>query len=69
MYLTSPFAFRLNLRAELGVGFTYGRRRGTASPGSCRPGSGSKFEQAGSYLGWRVGIRKDGTWLFFVAGD
>jgi hypothetical protein len=27
------------------------------------------FEQAGSYLGWRVGIRKDGTWLFFVAGD
>ncbi len=28
-----------------------------------------KFEQAGSYLGWRVGIRKDGTWLFFVAGD
>lgn len=28
-----------------------------------------KFEQAGSYLGWRAGIRKDGTWLFFVAGD
>jgi hypothetical protein len=29
----------------------------------------SRFERAGSYLGWRVGIRKDGTWLFFVAGD
>lgn len=28
-----------------------------------------KFEQAGSYLGWRAGIRKDGSWLFFVAGD
>jgi hypothetical protein len=27
------------------------------------------FERAGDYLGWRAGIRKDGTWLFFVAGD
>jgi hypothetical protein len=27
------------------------------------------FERAGDYLGWRVGIRKDGTWLFYVAGD
>jgi hypothetical protein len=27
------------------------------------------FERAGDYLGWRVGIRKDGTWLFFVSGD
>jgi hypothetical protein len=27
------------------------------------------FERAGAYLGWRVGIRRDGTWLFFVAGD
>jgi hypothetical protein len=23
----------------------------------------------GHYLGWRVGIRLDGTWVFFVAGD
>lgn len=22
-----------------------------------------------SYLGWRAGIRPDGTWVFFVAGD
>jgi hypothetical protein len=29
----------------------------------------SSFEQAGGYLGYRAGIRKDGTWLFFVAGD
>ena len=28
-----------------------------------------QFRQAGGYLGWRVGIREDGTWLFFVAGD
>jgi hypothetical protein len=27
------------------------------------------FEHAGDYLGYRVAIRKDGTWLFFVAGD
>ena len=27
------------------------------------------FERAGDYLGWRVGIRKDGKWLFYVAGD
>ena len=27
------------------------------------------FEKAGNYLGWRVGIRKDGHWLFFVSGD
>jgi hypothetical protein len=27
------------------------------------------FERAGDYLGWRVGIRRDGTWLFFVSGD
>lgn len=27
------------------------------------------FEQAGAYLGWRAGIRRDGKWLFFIAGD
>jgi hypothetical protein len=27
------------------------------------------WEQAGSYLGWRAGITRDGRWLFFVAGD
>lgn len=27
------------------------------------------FERAGDYLGWRAGIRNDGKWLFFVAGD
>jgi hypothetical protein len=27
------------------------------------------FKQAGAYLGWRTGIRRDGKWLFFIAGD
>lgn len=27
------------------------------------------FRAAGDYLGWRVGIRADGTWLYFVSGD
>jgi hypothetical protein len=28
-----------------------------------------QMAEFGQYLGWRVGIRRDGTWLFFVAGD
>lgn len=27
------------------------------------------FEQHGGYTGWRAGIRANGTWLFFIAGD
>ena len=27
------------------------------------------FEEIGGYLGNRVGIREDGTWLYFIAGD
>ena len=27
------------------------------------------FKELGGYLGYRVGIRDDGTWLFFIAGD
>jgi hypothetical protein len=27
------------------------------------------YEQYGGYTGWRAGIRADGTWLFFIAGD
>ena len=27
------------------------------------------FDQYGGYTGWRVGIRADGTWLFFISGD
>jgi hypothetical protein len=28
-----------------------------------------QFQEVGLYLGWRVGIERDGTWVFFVAGD
>jgi hypothetical protein len=27
------------------------------------------FEEIGGYLGYRVGIREDSTWLYFIAGD
>jgi hypothetical protein len=27
------------------------------------------WTQYGGYLGWRAGIKADGTWVFFVAGD
>jgi hypothetical protein len=27
------------------------------------------FQEAGLYLGWRVGIDRHGTWVFFVSGD
>jgi hypothetical protein len=27
------------------------------------------FEEFGGYTGWRAGIRADGTWLYFIAGD
>lgn len=27
------------------------------------------FEEFGGYLGYRVGIEADGTWIFFVSGD
>ena len=30
---------------------------------------GSVFVEGTGYLGWRAGIRPDGAWVFFVAGD
>jgi hypothetical protein len=27
------------------------------------------FQEIGLYTGWRVGIERDGTWVFFVSGD
>jgi hypothetical protein len=29
----------------------------------------ASFEEFGGYTGWRAGIRADGTWLYFIAGD
>jgi hypothetical protein len=28
-----------------------------------------QMAEFGHYLGWRAGIRSDGTWIFYVAGD
>lgn len=28
-----------------------------------------QFQESGAYFGWRVGINRDGTWMFFVQGD
>jgi hypothetical protein len=28
-----------------------------------------QFQEIGLYTGWRVGIDRDGTWVFYVAGD
>jgi hypothetical protein len=28
-----------------------------------------QMAEFGHYLGWRLGIERDGTWVFFVAGD
>jgi hypothetical protein len=29
----------------------------------------AEWEQAGDYLGWRLGIAVDGEWRFLIAGD
>ncbi|TCJ24374.1 hypothetical protein [Nocardioides jejuensis] len=34
-----------------------------------KPSEVASFEEMQMYYGWRVGIRSDGTWLYFVAGD
>jgi hypothetical protein len=31
--------------------------------------SGAKTVTSSGYLGWRAGIRPDGRWVFYVAGD
>jgi hypothetical protein len=46
-----------------------GRRRSDAGSGISTEREIRSFERAGSYLGWRTGIRKDGTWPYFIAGD
>lgn len=28
-----------------------------------------QMQQFGGYIGWRAGIRPDGRWIFFIAGD
>jgi hypothetical protein len=40
-----------------------------AGAGVATPKQLGQMSELGHYLGWRVGIRRDGTWVFFVAGD
>jgi hypothetical protein len=40
-----------------------------AGAGAATRGQLDQMADLGHYLGWRLGIRRDGTWMFFVAGD
>jgi hypothetical protein len=72
--LGGPFGRRGNIYVWPSV---YGKKPARWTPAERRwlrnnfydEGQIRAFERAGDYLGYRVGIREDGTWLFFVAGD
>ena len=51
----TPFTFGADERADLEARFGAERVR--------------EWEAAGTYLGWRLGIDEDGTWVYLVAGD
>ncbi|MDO7867586.1 hypothetical protein [Nocardioides jiangxiensis] len=34
-----------------------------------KPADLASYEEMQMYYGWRVGIRADGTWMYFIAGD
>ena len=55
VYARVPFAVGEDERAELEARFGAEALAG--------------WEQAGSYLGWRIGITDGGDWIFLVAGD
>lgn len=40
-----------------------------ASAGVLTEREGRDYKEFGYYYGWRVGIDRDGTWVFFVSGD
>ena len=60
----SPWAYDLD-PAEL----TRREREILAAAGAATLDQLNQMAEFGHYLGWRVGIRSDGTWIFFVAGD
>lgn len=59
-----PWAYDLD-PAEL----TRRERETLAAAGAATLDQLDQMAEFGHYLGWRVGIRSDGTWIFFVAGD
>jgi hypothetical protein len=59
-----PWAYDLD-PAEL----TRREREMLAAAGAATLDQLNQMAEFGHYLGWRVGIRPDGTWIFYVAGD
>jgi hypothetical protein len=70
--LTMPYAYSRDL-------YYWPAAHGVSSPGELSQDELEQLEPLGpleelfvpgtGYVGWRVGIRPDGTWSFFVAGD
>ena len=48
---------------------TDAQKQALAGAGAATVDQLDQMAELGHYLGWRVGIREDGTWMFFVAGD
>jgi hypothetical protein len=48
---------------------TDAQKQALAGAGAATVEQLDQMAELGHYLGWRLGIRKDGTWMFFVAGD
>jgi hypothetical protein len=48
---------------------TDAQKQKLAAAGAATLGQLDEMAEFGHYLGWRLGIRRDGTWVFFVAGD
>jgi hypothetical protein len=44
-------------------------KKALAGAGAATRAQLDQMAEFGHYLGWRLGIRRDGTWMFFVAGD
>ena len=48
---------------------TSAQKNALAGAGAATREQLDQMSELGHYLGWRLGIRRDGTWVFFVAGD
>jgi hypothetical protein len=48
---------------------TNAQKKALAEAGAATRKQLDQMGELGHYLGWRLGIRRDGTWAFFVAGD
>jgi hypothetical protein len=48
---------------------TDAQKQALAGAGAATVDQLDQMAELGHYLGWRLGVREDGTWMFFVAGD